>query len=353
MHSVNKLSITDMEKEIFISYIIPCYNVEKYLPKCMESMSRQRIDNGAGIEYIFVNDGSTDGCLDLLNAFAAKDTRAKVIDQKNQGVSAARNHGLKMATGKYIFFLDGDDFLTDEASQLVYDVYMQKEVDIIIPRAFMVKENQLDEKTIWEVYPDKEKGFFTVKEYTSISSCLPSSVKVYKRDVLLRNDILFDEDLKVGEVYTFFLHALAHSECVALTTNCMFNWVVRDAGTTKGINVTRDFQIINTIHRLDEYSAIFPFNIRKEKSYHAGLYTLGNVFSIYKYRDAKTDAAEVLSFLKSVVNDRVYKQTLKYFISEEHMLNGRFIEAAILYYFPIRIALTLLRLKSRIVHIIH
>ena len=337
-----------MDKDIFISYIIPCYNVEKYLTKCMKSLSQQRIDNGAGIEYIFVNDGSTDGCLDLLKAFAAKDVRAKVIDQKNQGVSAARNHGLKMATGKYIFFLDGDDFLTDEASQLVYDVYMQKNVDIIIPRAFMVKEDRLDDKKIWEVFPDKDNGLFTVKEFINISSCLPASVKVYKRDLLLRNDIVFDEDLKVGEVYTFFLHALAHSECVALTTNCMFNWVVRDAGTTKGINVTRDFQIINTIHRLDEYSEEFPFNIRKEKSYHAGMYTLGNVFSFYKYLDTKTDDVEVLSFLKSVVNDRVYKQTLKYFITEEPMWNGRFIEAAILYYFPIRIALMLLRLKSRI-----
>lgn len=339
-----------MEKEIFISYIIPCYNVAKYLPKCMESMSRQRIDNGAGIEYIFVNDGSTDGCLNLLKTFAAKDARAKVIDQKNQGVSAARNHGLKMATGKYIFFLDGDDFLTDEASQLVYDVYIQKAVDIIIPRAYIVKESHLDEKKIWKVFPDKDKGFFTVKEYTNISFCLPASVKVYKRDVLLRNGIVFDEDLKVGEVYTFFLHALAHSECVALTTNCMFNWVVRDAGTTKGVNVTRDIQIVNTMHRIDDYSNQFPFNIKEMKSYHAGLYNIANVFSIKKYIDYNQNRKEVLSFLASVVRDDVYKLSLRYFISEENIMNGRFVEAIILRYFPIRIALILLRLKRIVVN---
>jgi glycosyltransferase involved in cell wall biosynthesis len=340
-----------MEKEIFISYIVPCYNVEKYLPKCMESLSRQRIDNGAGIEYIFVNDGSTDGCLDLLNTFAAKDERAKVIDKKNQGVSAARNHGLKMATGKYVFFLDGDDFLTDEASQLVYDVYMQKDVDIIIPRAFKVKEGNQNEKVEWKVFPDDKVGIFTVKEYTKFTGCLPASVKVYKRDVLLRNGLGFDERIKVGEVYTFFLHVLAHSEFVALTTMHMFNWLIRDAGTTKGPNVMHDVQIINTLHRIDENASEFPFNIKEMKSYHAGLYNITNIFSIKKYIDYNNqNRKEVLPFLVSVVQDDVYKQSLKYFISEDNFMNSRFVEAIIMRYFPIRLALTLLRLKRIVVH---
>lgn len=96
------------KNNIKISVVIPIYNVAEYLPKCLNSILMQTYGNW---EIIAVNDGSTDNCLEILQDYAKRDKRIKVIDQKNQGVSAARNTGLDAATGDYVSMPDPDDFL--------------------------------------------------------------------------------------------------------------------------------------------------------------------------------------------------------------------------------------------------
>ena len=91
-----------------ISIIIPVYNVEKYLDECLNSAANQTFEN---IEIICVNDGSTDGSLEILESHASKDKRIRIISQENKGVSSARNEGLDAARGKYIYFMDSDDYM--------------------------------------------------------------------------------------------------------------------------------------------------------------------------------------------------------------------------------------------------
>ena len=93
----------------FLSLIIPCYNVAKYLPATIQSLTQ--LQDAENCEFIFVNDGSSDETLALLIDFAKKDNRAIIIDQMNQGVSTARNRALEIAQGEYILCLDGDDYL--------------------------------------------------------------------------------------------------------------------------------------------------------------------------------------------------------------------------------------------------
>ena len=90
-----------------VSVIIPVYNVEPYLKQCMDSVVGQTLKD---IEIICVDDGSTDGSLDILREYAAEDNRIQIIEQKNAGAGAARNNGMRHATGKYLSFLDSDDF---------------------------------------------------------------------------------------------------------------------------------------------------------------------------------------------------------------------------------------------------
>lgn len=90
----------------FVSVIVPVYNVEKYLRECLDSVCGQTLKN---IEIICVNDGSTDGSLAILEEYAAKDSRVRIISQENRGLSGARNAGLSVARGKYIYFMDSDD----------------------------------------------------------------------------------------------------------------------------------------------------------------------------------------------------------------------------------------------------
>ena len=94
-----------------LSVIIPCYGVEKYLNRCMESIVGQKLSN---IEIILVDDGSPDAVPGMCDAWAKKDVRIKVIHKENGGLGYARNSGLEVATGKYVAFIDSDDFISNE-----------------------------------------------------------------------------------------------------------------------------------------------------------------------------------------------------------------------------------------------
>ncbi len=112
-----------------ISVIIPVYNVEPYLEKCLKSILAQTYPN---FEVLAVNDGSTDGCAAILEAFATKDRRLHVFTQENSGVSAARNLGLDRAAGEYIAFLDSDDWVEPKFLQTLYTCLTKYEADISI-----------------------------------------------------------------------------------------------------------------------------------------------------------------------------------------------------------------------------
>ena len=117
-----------------ISVIIPVYNVEKYLAQCLDSVIAQSLRE---IEIICVNDGSKDGSRDILTAYAEKDKRILVLDKANGGLSSARNAGFNVASGKYILFLDSDDFLY--ASDVLSALY-QKAEDNFLEQLFFDAE---------------------------------------------------------------------------------------------------------------------------------------------------------------------------------------------------------------------
>lgn len=102
-----------------VSIIVPIYNVEGYLSKCLDSIIRQTYSN---IEIILVNDGSTDNCLEICNNYKKKDRRIVVIDKENGGLSEARNTGIEISTGKYIMFIDSDDWISINMVEKLYDL---------------------------------------------------------------------------------------------------------------------------------------------------------------------------------------------------------------------------------------
>ena len=101
-----------------VSIILPIYNIEKYLRQCLNSCINQTLKD---IEIICVNDGSSDNCLNILEEYAQKDSRIKIINQENQGVSIARNNGINCAVGEYILFLDPDDWISLDCCELTYN----------------------------------------------------------------------------------------------------------------------------------------------------------------------------------------------------------------------------------------
>ena len=106
-------------KNVQISVIIPVYNAELYLEKCIESVLGQTFD---ALEVICVDDGSSDASVEILRKFQNKDERLIVLQQKNRGAGAARNNGLRRAKGKFIHFLDADDWVDTAAYEKLYKV---------------------------------------------------------------------------------------------------------------------------------------------------------------------------------------------------------------------------------------
>ena len=121
-----------MEFEYRVTVIIPVYNVEPYLKDCLDSLVAQTIPQ-EDMEVLMINDGSTDGSLEICEQYAEAYENFKVLSQENQGVSAARNNGIRSAKGKYLMYLDGDDTLSEETVENVIDFFDEHydEVDLV------------------------------------------------------------------------------------------------------------------------------------------------------------------------------------------------------------------------------
>lgn len=202
-----------------VSVIVPVYNVEQYLPDCIESLKRQSYDN---LEIILIDDGSPDRCGAICDEYAKNSTNIYVLHQKNQGVSAARNRGLKIATGDYISFVDPDDMVAPDTYSTMISI-MEKE-DADIGRFDQVFFSILDDIKIndWEketrdytLYQGKDRVNHIINK--SRSACLG----IYKKCIV--EELLFPEQYSIGEDTFFLCSALLKSKRVAVI-NATFYW---------------------------------------------------------------------------------------------------------------------------------
>ena len=127
-----------------VSVIVPVYNVRRYLNTCIKSLIGQTFRD---IEIILVDDGSTDGSSEICDEWAIKDVRIKVIHQKNQGVSVARNNGLAKAVGDWVSFVDGDDYVVENMiAELLEETNKSERIDLVIGSYYTVKNEKIREE---------------------------------------------------------------------------------------------------------------------------------------------------------------------------------------------------------------
>ncbi len=141
-----------------ISVIIPVYNVEKYLNECLDSVLAQTFKD---FEVICVNDGSTDNSPEILRQYADKDQRVKIVTQSNQGLSMARNNGLKEACGRYVYFVDSDDAIHPQCLEIAYSLAEKQQADLVCFSYIKMKEK----------IPDT--GAFDISKLKSKTTCSP------------------------------------------------------------------------------------------------------------------------------------------------------------------------------------
>ncbi len=173
-----------------ISIIVPIYKVEEYLRKCIDSLVNQTYKN---LEIILVDDGSPDNCGSICDEAALRDSRIKVVHKKNGGLSDARNAGMQVATGKYISFIDSDDFVTLDFYQTMIEVMKKNDCDIVECGVLKVNPDFEDNHNISKIM--SEKTYFAKDALLELinDGAFHQHVwnKLYKRDVV--GDIFFEK----------------------------------------------------------------------------------------------------------------------------------------------------------------
>lgn len=199
-----------------ISIIVPIYNAEEWLEKCIESIINQTYKN---IEILLINDGSTDNSLKICEKFAKKDSRIIVIDKSNEGVSKTRNVGIEKSTGNYIKFVDSDDWIEENICEELLKLIKEEKTDLAICGLNIYKHNQILrtphlKKKIVEI----KKG---IEEFKYINKVFASPCnKLYKKEKIKE---LFKIDLDSGEDLLFNLEYLKNIDKISITEKCLYN----------------------------------------------------------------------------------------------------------------------------------
>lgn len=213
-----------------VSVIIPMYNTERFLPECLDSVLDQSL---VDIEIILINDESPDRCIEIADNYAQKDSRIRVISQRNGGLASARNTGLKNATGDYICFIDSDDWIKQDMFECMYNMLSCSGSDICISGIQMVNS----EKGIIEsICPEFEANYLG-EEIQLICQCFYGEplnkggrnkfaqsvcTCMYKRSFLEDNDLRFTNCK--SEDSMFNIRAFRQAKSVSVIPECFYNY---------------------------------------------------------------------------------------------------------------------------------
>ena len=199
-----------------ISIIIPVYNAEKNIEKCLDSIIKQTYSN---LEIICINDGSIDNSENLIKDIQNKDSRVILFSKKNSGVSDTRNYGIEQSTGEYIMFIDADDYIEDNYIEVMIKTAIDNNCDMVISSFTQVKDNILEKKNcnileeeIDITYPKQLKHFLCTSFF---NSCWKQLIK---RD-LLGDKLRFNVNIKYGEDMLFSFECYNKSKCTYFKKN--------------------------------------------------------------------------------------------------------------------------------------
>lgn len=256
-------------EESLVSIVVPVYNVEDYLGLCLRSLQGQRWRN---IEVWLVDDGSSDGSGKLCDDMAAADGRFHVIHKANSGVSDARNIALTRCTGKYIQFVDGDDYLPPDATQSLVRAAEANGADLVIAHFYRVSgAHQARQGHI------KGEKLFTRREFAEEMMKAPANFyygvlwnKLYRRSIVEANRLRCEKDLNWCEDFLFNLEYIKYCRLIAATPRPVYYYVKReDSLVMSQSSLRKTIQMKRTTfaYYKDLYQTLDLYEERKGKVY--------------------------------------------------------------------------------------
>lgn len=263
-----------------LSIIVPVYNVEKYLPKCLESLIKQTLKD---IEIICVNDGSMDNSLAILKEFASRDSRIRIIDNQHQGVAKTRNTGIEQSTGEYIGFVDSDDYIDIDFFEKLYNSATKSNSDIAIASI-------LKHKNFFNIYNakyTKEETAITIQD--KIKLCEDKKHfffyawnKIYHSGFIKENNIKFSE----GQIYEdvmFAIKALYYSNKIISVYGTKYHYIEHENSLTKSKDKTgeKEHDLVKAYSELQEFCNSKNIEIPERLNYYTKE-NFGFILNLYK-----------------------------------------------------------------------
>ena len=225
-----------------ISIIVPIYNASKYLKKCLDSLVNQTKKE---LEFILINDGSTDNSEDIIKSY--NDSRIKYFKRSNHGIGKTRNFGINKSTGKYIMFLDSDDYLEENACEVLYEKIDKEKLDLVVCDFYRVVN---DSKIIEKITSFKNTSLKDNPNLLLNVNLAPWN-KIYRSDLIKNNNIKFIEDLKYEDA-PFVALSLLKSKKIGKVDKTLVYYTIHEKSETT-VRDERIFDIIKIVDIIRSY----------------------------------------------------------------------------------------------------
>lgn len=225
-----------------ISIIVPVYNAEKYLKKCLDSLVNQTKKE---LEFILINDGSTDKSEEIIKTY--KDKRIKYFKNKNQGIGKTRNLGIEKSSGKYLMFLDSDDYFSNDACEILYKEAEKEKADLIVFDYYRVEKGNLNEVKIESFNATNIKDDPNLLLKINLGPCN----KIYKSDLIKNNDIKFEENLKYEDTL-FVVKAIYNAKKIIKLNRFLHYYMIHEKSETT-VRDERVFDILKIVDKIRNY----------------------------------------------------------------------------------------------------
>lgn len=245
---------------ILISVIVPVYNVEKYIEKTIQSIQNQDYPH---IEIIVVDDGSPDRSPEIIDTLAQHDSRIKVIHKKNGGVSSARNAGLEVATGDYVAFVDGDDWINIDCISYFVSIVSEYHCDIVLNKNHYTESGYKTGDRCEKISSEKAiEWIYLEKVFVAVWN------KMYKLSFLRRNNILFDESIWYGEGMLFNIDCLQYTEDVVVCEKSVYHQTPNPDSAMRKFNLESNLCGIRSLYIQKEHWKKVNKEIEQAWEYH-------------------------------------------------------------------------------------
>ncbi len=317
-----------------VSIVIPVYNAQQFLGRCLESVINQSY---AKIEIILVNDGSTDSSGEICSRYALKDNRIKVILQENRGPAASRNTGIQYAKGEFIFFLDADDYIKKETIDILISNYIKYQPELVMSnfRKLEVDGKIVEQNVSFHPNGDLFRGKIKqlsredIMNYVRHFLKYPSNhlisycwARLYKLAIIKNNNIFANEKMRLFEDFVFNLDYLKHTNKIIFVNEPLYTYTMHTSYVSASMKIINSDSLAHDMTVFKKKASEFfelaaskimnTFDIKKEIGHALTHYVI--IFLVRSCRQiTRNNRKMIYNEIRKIVNEPILKESLKYY----------------------------------------